>query len=308
MRRLLSVAVTSLALTLLVGCGGSGAGDSGSADGVDSGGVAAPGEDVGAPGAPTEADPDRQVVTTGSASLSVDNPAQAAQQVSELVEAAGGRVDERNEQSGTGKSGLEGASAGLVVRVPADALTDLLADLKDLGDVANVSVSHSDVTGTAVDLDARISALQTSVARLQALMNNAATTQALLDAEQALSDRQEELESLQSQRALLADQVDLSTLSVHLTTPGVAPAGGPDGFLDGLATGWRALVTAVKAIVIVLGVLLPWLGLAAVITAVVLMIIRMTRRRPSVALAGPAPAPGPTQPTQPPMPPPPPQQ
>ena len=161
------------------------------------------------------------------------------------MEAAGGRVDERNEQAATGKSG--GATADLVVRVPSDALTDVLADLKDLGDIANVSISHSDVTSTAVDLDARISALQTSVARLQALMNNAATTEALLAAEDAISDRQPELESLQSQRALLADQVELSTLSVHLITFGVAPPGGPDGFLDGLATGWRALVTALVA-------------------------------------------------------------
>jgi hypothetical protein len=300
MRRFASVAVTSMALALLVGCSGGGAGDSRSADSGAGDGVSGPVDAGGAPGVPTEADADRQVVTTGNAAVAVDDPAKAAQQVSELVEAAGGRVDERNEQAGSGKNGLEGASADLVVRVPADALTGLLADLEELGDVANVSVSHTDVTGTAVDLDARISALQTSVARLQALMNDAATTEALLDAEQALSDRQEELESLQSQRALLADQVDLSTLRVHLEPFGVAPAGGPEGFVDGLGTGWRALVTAVKAIVVVLGVLLPWLAVAALITAAVLVPIRMTRRRPAVAVAGPA-----QTPPQPPMPPPP---
>jgi hypothetical protein len=300
MRRFASVAVTSMALALLVGGSGGGAGDSRSADSGAGDGVSGPVDAGGAPGVPTEADADRQVVTTGNAAVAVDDPAKAAQQVSELVEAAGGRVDERNEQAGSGKNGLEGASADLVVRVPADALTGLLADLEELGDVANVSVSHTDVTGTAVDHDARISALQTSVARLQALMNDAATTEALLDAEQALSDRQEELESLQSQRALLADQVDLSTLRVHLEPFGVAPAGGPEGFVDGLGTGWRALVTAVKAIVVVLGVLLPWLAVAALITAAVLVPIRMTRRRPAVAVAGPA-----QTPPQPPMPPPP---
>ena len=42
----------------------------------------------------------------------------------------------------------------------------------------------------------------------------------------------------------------------------MAPAGGPDGFVDGLGTGWRALVTALGAAVIVLGVLLPWLVVA----------------------------------------------
>ena len=90
-------------------------------------------------------------------------------------------------------------------------------------------------------------------------MDEAPTTEALLAAEGALSGRQEQLESLQSQRALLADQVELSTLRVHLQPPGVAPPGGPDGFVDALGTGWRALVSAAGAAVIALGVLLPWL-------------------------------------------------
>jgi Domain of unknown function (DUF4349) len=285
MRRLLRTATAAVFVALLVGCTGSGS-DSGSADGGAGEGVGAPqpavpGDLGGAPGVDT--DEERQVVTTASASLAVEDPADAAQRVSELVESAGGRVDERTEQAGSGKDALDGATADLVVRVPADALTGLLADLEDLGDVETVSVSRSDVTATAVDLDARIEALQTSVDRLLGLMDEAADTEALLAAERALSERQAELESLQSQRALLADQVELSTLSVHLGTFGVAPAGGPDGFLDGFGTGWRALVTAGSAVVITVGVLLPWLAVAAVLTAAVLVPIRLSRRRAAVA-------------------------
>jgi hypothetical protein len=177
------------------------------------------------------------------------------------------------------------------VRVPATALTGVLADLEDLGDVASVSVTRSDVTADAVDLDARISSLRTSVARLQALMDDAASTEALLAAEKALADRQQQLESLQSRRALLADQVELSTLSVHLEPFGVAPTGGPDGFLEGLATGWRALISALGTAVIVLGIVLPWLTVAALAAAAVWVPLRRLRRR-SAAEAPPAPSPG----------------
>jgi hypothetical protein len=281
--------VAALALAVLVGCSGSSGEDSSGADGGAGGGAvvpqpAAPG-DVG--GAPDDVDAERQVVTTASASLAVDDPAEGAQRVSEMVESVGGRIDERTEHAGSGASGGDGAFADLVVRVPSDELTDLLADLEDVGEVENVSVSRSDVTATVVDLDARISALQTSVARLQALMDDAATVEDLLAAEETLSDRQAELESLQSQRALLADQVELSTLSVHLSPFGVAPAGGPDGFVDGFGTGWRALVSAGTAIVVVLGVLLPWLAVAALLTAAVLVPIRLSRRRAAVASAAP---------------------
>jgi hypothetical protein len=281
-----------VALALLVGCSGSGtetSGDSSTGGGGGGAGMepAFPGSPEGAPAGPDETDTDRQVVTTASAFLAVEDPAEGAQQVSELVEAAGGRVEERSEQAGSGEN--EGASADLVVRVPSDELTDLLADLEELGDVESVSVSRSDVTTRAVDLDARISALQTSAARLQTLMEGAADTQALLAAEKALSDRQEQLESLQSQRALLADQVELSTLTVHLAPFGVAPAGGPDGFLDGLGTGWRALTAALGAAVVVLGVLLPWLAVTGLLAAGVLVPIRTVRRR--AALQPPAPPP-----------------
>lgn len=307
MRRSLGTAAVALILVVLVGCSGPSGGDSTSVDGGARGGAGVP-EQAG-PGGPVaapadEADPDRQVVTTATASLAVEDPADAAQEVSELVESAGGRVDERTEYAGTGEDGNGGGSADLVVRVPAEALTDVLADLEDLGDVERVSVSRSDVTATAVDLDARISALQTSVTRLQALMDQAATVEDLLAAEQTLSERQAELESLQSQRALLADQVELSTLTVHLAPFGVAPAGGPDGFLDGLGTGWRSLTAALGGAAIGVGVVLPWLALAGLVAVAVLVPLR-ARRRTAVALPVPAQPPAAAPAAPPPMPPPP---
>ncbi len=291
MRRSLGTAIVALLLVLLAGCTGGGAeSGGGGSDSAGSAGdegpvTAPPGDRGGAPAGPEDVDPDRQVVTNASASVAVEDPAEGARRVSELVESVGGRVEERTEQAASAGDGT-GAVADLVVRVPADALTGVLADLEELGDVANVSVTRSDVTTTAVDLDARISALQTSVARLQGLMDGAATTEALLAAEAALAERQEQLESLQSQRALLADQVALSTLHVHLEPFGVAPAGGPDGFLDGLGTGWRALVSGLGAGMVVLGVVLPFLAVGALVTAGALASVRLVRRR-AAAPAGP---------------------
>jgi Domain of unknown function (DUF4349) len=293
-KHLLGTAAAALAMAVLVGCGGPTGSDSSAERGAAGSAVvpesAAPADPRATPDGSVDADADRQVVQTATASLAVEDPADAAQRVSELVESAGGRVDERTELAASGDG--QGAAADLVVRVPATALTGVLADLEDLGDVASVSVSRSDVTATAVDLDARISALQTSVARLQALMDGAATTEALLAAERALSERQAQLESLQSQRALLAGQVELSTLSVHLEPFGVAPAGGPGGFLEGLGTGWRSLGSALGAAVVVLGVLLPWVAAAALVTAAVLALVRLARRR--AVMEAPVPA-GPPQ-------------
>ncbi|TYP89934.1 DUF4349 domain-containing protein [Blastococcus xanthinilyticus] len=289
----LLLAAALLAGALLAGCTGSSGGESDSAADVVGGGAtvpefAVPGDPGTAPATPADADSDRQVVTTATTALAVDDPAEAAQQVSELVESVGGRVEQRTVHAASGEGG-EGSVADLEVRVPASELTGVLADLEDLGDVEDVSVSRTDVTSTAVDLDARIAALETSVARLLALMDGAATTEALLAAEEALAERQQELEALRSRRALLADQVELTTLHVHLEPFGLAPAGGPDGFLDGLGTGWRALVSALGGGVVVLGVLLPWLAVAALVAGAVLVPVRRARHRRAAA-AVPAPS------------------
>ncbi len=289
------MAVLALAAAFLVGCSSSS--DEGSSS-VDSGGggaavpaPAAPG-DTGGGSADSGSDTERQVVTTATSSVVVEDPAESAQAVSELVESVGGRVEQRTEQAASEDG--EGAVADLVVRVPADELTGVLAELEDLGDVRNVSVSRSDVTSTAVDLDARISALQTSVARLQSLMDDAASTEALLAAEGALSARQEQLESLQSQRAFLGDQVELSTLSVHLEPVAVVAAGGDPGFVDGLSAGWDALLAVGSAAVVVLGTLLPWLPVLLLVAGAVVLSLRRTRRRTAPMAPPPPASPSPT--------------
>ncbi|MGY1770864.1 DUF4349 domain-containing protein [Blastococcus sp. SYSU D00813] len=293
-----STAVTALVLALLAallaGCTG-GDGSGASDGGGSAGAVPEPGagEDSGGGGASadTGTDAERQVVSTATATVVVDDPAEGADRVDDLVAAAGGRVEERTERAASGDDG-EGAVADLVVRVPTDELDGVLDDLDDVGDVESVSVTRSDVTASVVDLDARIAALQTSVERLLTLLDGAADTQALLSVETTLADRQGQLESLQSQRAFLADQVDLSTLTVHLTPESAPPAGGPDGFVDGLGAGWRGLLTALGAAVVVVGVLLPWLLVAAPVAGIALALVRLTRRRPAVATAGPSEEPG----------------
>lgn len=235
----------------------------------------------------------RQVVTTGEAGLVSPDPRAAADAVVAEVEAAGGRVDARRETAARADEGTA-ATADLTVRVPAGAVTGLLDALDEIGDVDHVDLSSEDVTAAAQDLDARIRAMTLSVARMEDLLNRATTRQEVLEAEGTLTERQASLESLQSERARMAEQVALSTLRISIWTPAEpvpeepAPveAEGPSGFLGGLAAGWSALVTVLGAVVTVLGVLLPWLALGAAVLAAVLAARRALARRRAAARGG----------------------
>lgn len=284
MRLPLIISTTAvLAVLTLSGCA---AGFGSSDTATDSGGFAAPeqiyvegvspGSDglLGSDGAVSGTE--REVITTGYVTITVESPRDAAADAIRIVEAAGGRVDGRSEYA---PRGGDGGSASLTLRVPSDDLTKTLAALRELGDVQEVSLNSSDVTMESRDLDARISALSASVDRLLALLANASDTDTLIQLETAISDRQAQLESLESQRRFLSDQVSLSTIQLNLVTEQVVPDPEPGDFFSGVVTGWTAFVAFFSGLIVVIGVLVPWLVFGALIAAIILLIVRLRRRK-----------------------------
>lgn len=280
MRRTL-VIPTALILTALALAGCS-AGASDEAYTVDqSGGVAAPEVATDSDFQSSESGDvvkdaiDRQVITTGYVTVTVDEPLDAATEAIRITESVGGRVDGRNEYAPT--EGNKG-SATLTLRLPAETLTATLDKLKELGKVQEISLSSNDVTMATQDLDARITALSASVDRLLVLLSSATDTDTLITLETAISDRQAQLESLQSERRYYADQVSLSTVTLNLVSVADAPVEEPDTFLSGLEAGWNAFVAFFAGLLVALGVLLPWLIFAGIITFVIIYFVKRSRR------------------------------
>lgn len=222
----------------------------------------------------TVPDADRQVVTTGSVQVSVSRPRQVAQQLSAWVETIGGRVDDRSE-TGSG----DDAAADLTIRVPSGQVTATVDQLARYGTVEDVPVQNADVTAAAKDLDARIDALQLSIDRLERILTEAGSSGDVIKAEKALTQRQEQLESLQAQRKATADQVSLSTLSISLTQTARVDTVEPGGFGGGLRGGWNALVSTIDVVVEITGRLLPWAVVATVLLGTGRLVRNRTRRR-----------------------------
>ncbi|GAA1506978.1 hypothetical protein BJ978_003234 [Agromyces terreus] len=221
-------------------------------------------------------DVERSVVTTGDVYVTVDDPVEAAADAVLIAEQAGGRVDHRTENPG---SEVEPAWASLTLRIPADHLDAVLDDLRELGDVTSVSMDASDVTQQHQDLDARITALKTSVGRMTALLAEAKDLGDLIAIESELTSRQGELDGLVQQREQLDDRIAYSTLSVGFATVDVAPAPAPDGFWGGLVAGWNGLLLFLGWLGLAVGVILPWVVAGLAVAAIVVAIVRLARRR-----------------------------
>jgi hypothetical protein len=292
MKRMWAPATFLLVALCLAGCtAGSGSSSSSAGPGLSDSGPLKSSTGDAAKGGTVNATSGRSEITTGTLSIITKVPTESADDATRIVEQAGGRVDARNERTPVNGNGgvvdggsvdgsvVDSDSVDLTVRIPSAKVTATLDELKRLGKAESVKISTADVTSQVQDLGARITALQASVDRLLTLMTKATSTQDLITIESALSERQANLESLQGQKRQLDDQVDLSTFQLHIGSEATAKAETPGTFIDGLATGWRALAAFFAGVFVVAGVLLPWIVVAALIAAAVLFIIRVRRSR-----------------------------
>lgn len=281
MRRILITTTLAVSALLLTGCAGAADSMSGAQhdfsapqpQSIEGGGT----DSVGTVSGEAKTDvAGLQIITTVDLTVTVDAPATAADAASDIAGKFGGTVSYRTETTATERNP---GSAQLTLRIPAAKLTQALDALKKLGVPQSTSINAVDVTAESTDLAARITSLQTSVDRLLTLMSQATTTENLLAVETTLSQRQAELESLQAQKRYLDDQVQLSTVNVNLISERDTPATAPDTFWSGLVTGWNAFVAFWAGVLVAVGVLVPWLVAAGVVTVIVLLWVKLALRR-----------------------------
>ena len=222
---------------------------------------------------PASFEPD--IIRTGYLSLSVDSPSDTADEITGVVEAAGGRIASRSDYTPVDYGQ---PSSYLEARIPYDVLDATVESIQELGDVQEVSLNSVDVSLQKIDLDARIDVLEAAIERLNELLAEAASTSDLIAVESALSERQAELDSLQSQRDYLSDQTLFATLSISLITPANATPAEPDGFLDGIVRGWESILAFFAGTIVWAGILVPWLGLVAVVVVAIVVVRRLRRR------------------------------
>jgi hypothetical protein len=230
----------------------------------------------------SDADPavqQRAVISTGDIALISSDVTAARTRLDAVLARAGGRVaDERTLTDDHGTV----TSSHLVVRVPSSRFDRAMTALAQIASLRSSTRQAQDVTTKVIDIKARIKAEQAGVGRLRQLVSHTASLGALLAVERALTQRQGELESLQQQRAYLADQTGEATITVDVSrrsTPPPPPKAAAGGFVGGLKHGWHGLVTVVDGFLVGLGAALPFGVLAALLGIPAFLVVRRLRTR-----------------------------
>jgi hypothetical protein len=249
---------------------------------------------------------DRRLVLNASLEVTVKDATLSAARVRALALAAGGYIASEETTAtppgdlptpqpepmddsaiGSGKTGGDtkpvrtpGATSLLSLRVPSDRLATLTDQVASLGTVAQRSQSSQDVTQQTVDVASRLATQKASIARIRALLSRATRIGDIVSIEGELSQREANLESMQAQLKSLDDSVALATLNVTLTPKGAAapPAKDRTGFLGGLDQGWDGFVTSVGVVLLVLGAVLPFAVLLALVGLPLWLVWRRRRQ------------------------------
>lgn len=221
--------------------------------------------------------PDR-VVKTGDLALRVPKGQVGAslQRLSDLAGQEHGYVASSDQQTGG-----PDPSGEVTLRVPVSRFTDTVGRASHLSGarVLSLQTSGQDVTSRYVDLSARLTALERTRSTYLTILGGATTIGQTLEVQDRISQVQTQIEQLQGERKLLADQAALSTLDVTVDQPAAKPvptahhAG--SGFGHAVHVSVDRFVRGVDAIVSILGPLL----LAVILVGLAYLAGRFAHRR-----------------------------
>lgn len=200
---------------------------------------------------------ERMVVYDGRISLETSNIQAVVSKISAVADEFGGYV------AGTSFS-LYGAQtvADITVRVPKDRFHAAVQEIRGLGKVLDERTKSDDVTQQYVDMKARLENLQRQEKRLNEILGIAKTVSEVLNVEKELERVRGEIESLQGQINYTERNVEMSTITSHLTEPNAPFKPSNLNLNETLGTALTGLFLMIRALVIITITILPLMLIA----------------------------------------------
>lgn len=242
------IGLATVLVVVLAACGAAG-------DSADGGGEAGGAKDAAV--AAKAGTLGRATIRTADLTVHVDDVDAAARGAVRTAESHGGYLEAEESRDGRTR---------VTLRVPPEDFTATIDAVARLGTTERRTVSTQDVTNDVADVAGRLEAARASVTRVRDLMGRAATLAEVANVESELNEREAALESLETRQRTLAGQTSFATVTALFAKAPAAPPQPVDaGFTGGLRGGWRAFTWTVSALLVVVGVLLPFAGAAAVV-------------------------------------------
>jgi len=204
----------------------------------------ADGDTGGAPGgAVSQQLLDRKQILTATVQIETGDVAQKFEEAGNIALSAGGVVF----SSSFGNDG-DRQTASLTMRIPNDRYQEALMALRKLGTVKQEQSSGTDVTGEYTDLESRLRNLRATEAQYLTLLTQATNINDILTVQDRINATRAEIEQIQGRLALLDNQTELATITVHLFPPAVSLVDEDGGISNPAEAAERAFEASVEVL------------------------------------------------------------
>jgi hypothetical protein len=230
------------------------------------------------------------VVRSGSFSLEVADVEASLTKLTGIVKSQGGYVSGSYRYTDASMPYLT-----VTFRVPAASFDAAVLALRAEGTVLSEQISTYEVTMQLVDLEARLRNLRASEAALLELMTRATTVSDVLAVQTQLTSVRSDIESYDAQRAALADQVAMTSISVTISPIGSSIGNAANGFDLGkevslaianlISVGRTVIVAAINLVIVVLPIALIGALAGGLLGRVVTPLVALLRRLMGVGVA-----------------------
>ncbi len=231
----------------------------------------------------TDSSEGRKLIRTGDISVTVEDYTPFREALDARLAEMDGFVSDANLDHWSGRVSW----ATLTVRVPADHFDELVGWAEAEVEVNSLNISTQDVTEEWVDVRSRIDNGKATEKRLLEILDDrTADLGDVLAVERELARVRGEIESAEGRLRVLADQVDLATLTIHVSVrnpyePAVDPPGFGQTIGDVFMGSIEAMVTVAKGLVLLVVGASPWLVVLFAFAYALYRVIRGLVRRKS---------------------------
>jgi hypothetical protein len=240
----------------------------------------------------TKLAPVQSIIYTSNVTLRVKNVTAVATTATNDATTAGGYVASEQQTIPNGRHGV--AQVSLQLKIPVGVYHATLTTLASLGHPLAYSTQAQDVTQQVADVSSQAASAQAAIKQLRALLSRAGNVGQLLSVQDEINNEESSLEALLAQQQALAHETSYGTVYLMLVGHHAAIVikrhKAHHGLVAGLATGWHALRATVIWLLTVLGTVLPFAAVLAVLLGLGYLGRRRLLRRRIPPAAPPAPA------------------
>lgn len=223
---------------------------------------------------------ERMLIRTASLTIGTQQYDESMAVLRSLCASTGGWIASTSESA----SGNGLRTCYMTLRIPADQLDGFLTGTEELGRVTRRSETAEDVTESYYDTRSRLETQQALMARLQAMVTDAASLADLLALESQIADTQYQIDRLQSSLNTTERRVNYATVDITLREedPSANITDSEKTLIERLMSavraGGAAFLRLLENVVIFLAAALPFIAIVAVVWLTVALLRKRLKK------------------------------